>query len=422
MPGRGDPRPGSGRPTTSPAGRARRPDRRRIPRLLLTLTLAVAAAITGGVVIPATQASATIRQRIASAEAQLTALRDQAQRLSDEYDAARIRLAAAGQAAGRAEAEVAAAQRRVSVLQRHVAAFAASAYQGDGQSVISALTSSSPQSFLSKVTALDAVSRGQSLVMERLAVAERQRRIAQLAAAAALRTQRRITTALAGEKTRIEASATRQVAVLRRLRAEQARLIAEARARARRARLAAERRAAERAAAAAAARAAALARQQAATRAAAQQCAATPAAPPPSPPPAAPPSPPPAAPSGPPANAAAIAVRWAFAEIGKPYVWAAAGPDSFDCSGLTQYVWGKAGVYLAHYTVTQWDSGVRVSRANLQPGDLVFFPGSDGTWSAPGHVGIYVGGGNMIDAPYTGVDVREEPVPWNQFVGAVNPL
>ncbi|MHB2022037.1 MAG: C40 family peptidase, partial [Mycobacteriales bacterium] len=83
--------------------------------------------------------------------------------------------------------------------------------------------------------------------------------------------------------------------------------------------------------------------------------------------------------------------------------------------------WGKAGVYLPHYTVSQYDSEPRVSRSQLQPGDLVFFPGSDGTASAPGHVGIYVGGGMMIDAPYTGVDVREEPVWWSQLVGAVRP-
>jgi cell wall-associated NlpC family hydrolase len=87
---------------------------------------------------------------------------------------------------------------------------------------------------------------------------------------------------------------------------------------------------------------------------------------------------------------AATAVAWAFREIGKPYVWAAAGPNSFDCSGLTQYVWAKAGVYLGHYTGAQWNEGTRVSRSQLAPGDLVFFVGSDGSYSVPGHVGIYI--------------------------------
>ena len=98
-----------------------------------------------------------------------------------------------------------------------------------------------------------------------------------------------------------------------------------------------------------------------------------------------------------------------------------AGPDSFDCSGLAQYVWGKAGVYLAHYTGDQWNEGTHVSRDQLEPGDLVFFAYNTSEPSTIHHVGVYVGGGQMIDAPYTGVDVRKEPAFRSDYIGAVRP-
>jgi cell wall-associated NlpC family hydrolase len=108
-------------------------------------------------------------------------------------------------------------------------------------------------------------------------------------------------------------------------------------------------------------------------------------------------------------------VQWAYRELGKPYQWGAAGPTSFDCSGLTQYVWGKAGVYLDHYTGSQWNEGQHVDRSQLQPGDLVFF-GSD-----LHHVGLYVGDSKMIEAPYTGANVRVSYAFRSDYAGAVRP-
>ena len=97
---------------------------------------------------------------------------------------------------------------------------------------------------------------------------------------------------------------------------------------------------------------------------------------------------------------ASVAVQWAQREIGKPYVYGAAGPDSFDCSGLTMYVWDQAGVSLPHSAAGQWDDTARVPISDLQPGDLVFY------YQPVDHVGIYVGGGQMIVADHTGTNVR----------------
>lgn len=111
----------------------------------------------------------------------------------------------------------------------------------------------------------------------------------------------------------------------------------------------------------------------------------------------------------------AAAVRFALAQLGKAYVWAAAGPAAYDCSGLTMAAWAAAGVTLAHYTVDQQHEGVPVSAAGLQAGDLVLTPGSDSPGPGlAGHVGIYLGYGLVESAvdPQVGVVVQS----WSLFV------
>jgi cell wall-associated NlpC family hydrolase len=112
---------------------------------------------------------------------------------------------------------------------------------------------------------------------------------------------------------------------------------------------------------------------------------------------------------------AGIAVRTACAQIGKPYVWNAGGPDAFDCSGLTEYAWGKAGVSLTHYTGAQWNQGTSVSRANARPGDLVFF------YSDVHHVGVYVGNGLMVHAPTPGTPVKMAQIDNMPVAGFLRP-
>jgi cell wall-associated NlpC family hydrolase len=107
------------------------------------------------------------------------------------------------------------------------------------------------------------------------------------------------------------------------------------------------------------------------------------------------------------------ALRWALTKTGDPYVWGAAGPSAFDCSGLVMWAYAQVGISLAHFTGDQWNEGEHISRSELEPGDLVFF------YPDIGHVGLYVGNGLMVDAPTFGQPVQVQPVFWSAYVGAV---
>jgi cell wall-associated NlpC family hydrolase len=98
------------------------------------------------------------------------------------------------------------------------------------------------------------------------------------------------------------------------------------------------------------------------------------------------------------------AVRFALAQVGEPYVWAAAGPRSWDCSGLTMAAWAAGGKTLPHYSVAQYETTTPVSLANLRRGDLLFW--SDGGPSSIFHVALYLGDGMMVHAPRTGRNVE----------------
>lgn len=113
------------------------------------------------------------------------------------------------------------------------------------------------------------------------------------------------------------------------------------------------------------------------------------------------------APAGqPPNQAATTAISFAQAQIGKPYLFGATGPDAFDCSGLVMMAYRAAGIDIPRTSQQQWQSGVKVAASQVQPGDLVFFVGAAGTPAAPDHVGLVIGGGKMIEAYATGFPVR----------------
>ena len=109
------------------------------------------------------------------------------------------------------------------------------------------------------------------------------------------------------------------------------------------------------------------------------------------------------------------ALRYAESKIGSPYVYGAAGPNAFDCSGLTMMAWAQAGVGLPHSSSAQMGSGARVSSNNLKPGDLVFY------YSPVSHVGIYIGNGQIVHAANPGTGVVVAGVFSMPFSGAVRP-
>src|SRR5204862_6868078 len=107
-----------------------------------------------------------------------------------------------------------------------------------------------------------------------------------------------------------------------------------------------------------------------------------------------------------PTQAVAAAISFAEQQLGKPYLWGGTGPDAFDCSGLMMMAYRTAGISIARTSQAQWASETRVPASQVQPGDLVFFAGSDGTVTDPGHVGLVIGGGKMIEAYATGFPIR----------------
>jgi cell wall-associated NlpC family hydrolase len=122
--------------------------------------------------------------------------------------------------------------------------------------------------------------------------------------------------------------------------------------------------------------------------------------------------------TGPTTTQAQKAIAFAYAQLGKPYVWGATGPGSYDCSGLVQAAWAAAGVAIPRTTYEQWAALPHVPMSAIQPGDLIFFDGE-------GHVSIYAGGNMIIDAPQPGEFVEKVSLssPWyaSTLDGAVRP-
>jgi peptidoglycan DL-endopeptidase CwlO len=112
---------------------------------------------------------------------------------------------------------------------------------------------------------------------------------------------------------------------------------------------------------------------------------------------------------------ASAAVAYAMAQVGKAYVYGAAGPDAFDCSGLTMAAWGAAGVGLPHSSSAQYSSGTHISASQLQPGDLVFY------YSPISHVGMYIGNGMIVNAENPSAGIRVTGLYSMPYVGAVRP-
>jgi len=316
-----------------------------------TILLVLAAAAVVAVVGPPAPSHAAPQLSISQVQARIDALNTQAERITEAYNSARDRLATLRREQTVAQHSLATNQRRLTKLQARISATADATYRtgGFGEYVLGAATD--PQSFLDQAVLLDALSRTQAQQFAGAAAAGHAVAVSKATYDAKAKLVGESLHRIAGQKSHIES------------------LLAQAR------HMLASLRAADRAR---------LAAQQAAS--AARQTALR------------------SSYSGPASGQAGVAVRFAYDQLGKPYSYGAAGPSSYDCSGLTMAAWGAAGVALPHNAAAQQSMTHAVSSADAQPGDLVFFG------SPAYHVGIYIGGGRMIAAPHTGDVVKIEAV------------
>ena len=335
-----------------------RSSRRRPPVLVglcAAATLVVVSVPSSGVASPRTD--------IDQAQRQVEALYHKAEQATERYNEARITLKDAERAFAQAQRQSASQQSRVSELQRSVGAFAAESYRNGGiDQTLQLVFSDDPQEFIDRASSLDALSTRQARALRRVVEARGQLRANQVAAAQQLAIVEQQRRALATEKTEVEKNLRSAQAVLNRLEAKT------------RARLSAR------------------ASRDDGPRA--DLLAALPL---------------------PDTARAAKAVDFALRQIGDRYIWAADGPDSFDCSGLTMAAWRAAGVSLPHSSRQQYATGRKVPRSEMAPGDLVYF------YSPISHVGLYIGNGEMVHAPHPGRRVEIAPVDRMPWAGATRP-
>jgi cell wall-associated NlpC family hydrolase len=351
-----------------------RTPRSRVTRLLAAIGLATAVASAAGAALAPTGALAEPRPSLAEVERRVAALDLEVEKAAEAYNAARIELQAAKRRTAVAKSKIRREQQALDAARRTMSAMLASAYRAGGSDeVISLVSSSDPQLFLDKASSLDRIARSQSDQMAGIELARHRLRNVEAAATREQKAQAAVEAELATQKRAVEKNLRTQNDLLAGLKADERRRYEAARA-------------ARVAAAASAARASR-------TRSVA----------------------PSATYNGPASGRAAVAVREAYNKLGSPYKWGAAGPDRFDCSGLTMWVWGKAGVSLPHNSRAQYSAGRKVSRSSLQPGDLVYYG------SPIHHVGIYIGGGRMISAPQTGDVVKIQNAFRGDYAGATRP-
>ncbi len=365
--------------------------RRRLAPVVFALLLA--AAVATALTVPATAGADSIkskRAQAAAAEAALNTLYSQEDAAVNAFDAARSKLQGVKRRIRTNTVLLQVARRNLHVAQAELARIVVSAYKGNGPDT--AMYVLGAGSFTDLVNRLDVVNRtshSQTEVLHAVTVAERQVAHEQRVLRADKARASRLVARTHKAKTRVEHLIGSQQAQIATLQHQINSLVKKRK----------ERIAAARAAAAAAAAAAAQAAQNPAPTSPVTT------------------TPPVTGPVPPASSVGAQAVQIAMGELGVPYVWGGASPSGFDCSGLTMWVYAQLGIQLDHYTVSQWNAGPHVAESDLAPGDLVFFePGI-------GHVGLYIGGGNFIEAPHTGgvVQISSLSNPWYaaEYQGAV---
>jgi cell wall-associated NlpC family hydrolase len=338
-------------------------------RLITTALSGLALTAVVGIV-PSSPAQAD--PSIDDVQSRVDRLYHEAEQASERYNDARLELTELKQDLTSLKADQARQDQRLGAVQDQVRESVVRQYQGESISAVgSVVVADDPTKFLSELSTMSAFNDLQSQLFDdystEVKALDIRRQATARRAAQVSGTQRQ----LADEKRTIDAKLAEAKDLLGRLEAAQ------------RARLAA------------AERAATVSRSQDRTQAA----------------PAPAPAPAPVAASG---NAGA-AVGYAMAQVGDAYVYGAAGPSAFDCSGLTMMAWAAAGVSLPHSSTAQYSSGPHVSEGDLQPGDLVFY------YSPISHVGMYIGNGMIVHAANPGSGVTTAPLHSMPYVGAVRP-
>ena len=376
----------------------------------MVATCAVAA-VTSGLVAPRASADqiSDLKAQAVSLVSRIQSLGQQEEALSEQYDSAQLQVQKLQGEVSQAAGQLASAQKTANQARAAVQQDAVQAYVDGGNSPLlsgSNAMQSANQTVL-RAEYANTVATNQSDTMDQYHAASVQEQTAEnnlkkktSAAEAEVKQVAADRRAVANSQTQMEATLSQdkgRIAVL--VAQQQAAEEAAARAAAQ-ARLAAQQQAAQQAAAAqaAAAAAAAAAANQAQQAPATQSAAPTPASSPAS-------SPAPAVVAAPPVGSgAAGAVQAAESRVGDPYVWGAAGPSSFDCSGLVMWAYAQVGISLPHFSGAQYADTTHISMSDLEPGDLVF-PADPGQ-----HVAMYVGGGMIVQAPFTGEDVQVIPL------------
>lgn len=331
--------------------------------------------------------------RLAEAQSQLDDLDAKAERMIEAYNGERVRLAHAKAAYEEAKARVTAATARVAIARQDVATIAAESYgsMSFARPVIGMINEqANPDGFLHRASVLEQLGGERGLVLERMrdtqevsAVLREQAQTAYDEQQAA--SERAEKAKIAAEKAVAEQA--RETKVILAAKKELQQKVDSARSDA-------ERLAREREAAQASAR-----ERDASARMQAPRWRALA--------------------SG--SQMGDVAANWALSQLGKPYVWAADGPSSYDCSGLTMRAWEKVGVRIDHWTGTQWTSGPHVPLNQLRRGDLLFFGYVSSDPGTIHHVGMYIGRGLMVHAPQTGDVVRIASMWRRDLVGATRP-
>jgi len=329
-------------------------------RLILSLSSALVIALATPALV-----GADPQPTLAEVQSQVDVLHGQAEQATERYNAATEQLTEVQRRLASAQADVDRQRAKVAELTKSMGGFAAASYRTGGMDpTMQVFLAEDPAEFLSQASVVDAYASQQASALRTVAV-ERQRLAEQQATAGEEQAQLEALEAeLATQKKDFESKLAKAERLLKRLTAED------------RARLDRERAANEQT-----------------SRDAARD----------------------ALPTVPASGRGAIALRFALAQVGEPYSFGGTGPSSWDCSGLTMMAWREAGVSIPRTSASQIGAGSRVSKADLQPGDLVFY------YSPISHVAIYIGNGQIVHATHPGDVVSVDPLGSMPYSGASRP-